>query len=932
MKLTIHNQGLFRTPKFSLEAELADHWAPLKAAIQHASPSFYQQIKDLQAIDLDQIPFNLYCSIWKYFNRSKYRGTPYGSFAGVGTFNFQQNQNGPIILAPQQKLHEFTDWAYSVQVSIPINDTGWDQLLFVSNSSTYAIGSEIRYLCFNDGIYSLKEVKRNSTLMVLLRACKQPIKLPALIYKLKSQGYKPNHLKENLLELISLGLLFTSNHSNIIGQDYFKRIQSHPEKSTKKYILAGRKIRQGGPDIQLFKELPKAIHYLRHLVNNPKNPALAAFINKFYHKFEYTEIPIMEALDPEIGIGYHNLEQTLEETDSSLLSVLKDKNISSEESLKKTLWQYANSNTNKPTIIQLEQFKLPESKDLLSIPNSLSAIMTVSEDLLHVESIGGCTANALLGRFTLLDKQIKKTCKSIAKIEGQANPNVLFFDVAYTAEKHIDNINRRKRIYHHQLSILNYDTSQCPLELSDLYLSVHQDELILRSKKLNRRLIPRISSAYNYNRSDLPVFRLLCDLQHQGVQSDLNLDLQGIIPDCSSYPRVQYRNIVLSPAKWKIELDKIGDPMLPIDILLIHFKERSVPRYFRYAQADQTLFFDLQQQNDLRIFQQLLKKHKTLYIEEAFAPKKNYIQDSLQKNFQGQIQLSLTHPQELYPNLKPHYNFHSKKTALISPGGKWIYFEIYCHPQRSDILLQYLIPTFLKKHYRKIKKWFFIRYTENGHHLRLRLHLKNKKHAYDLISALSLALKEDLKTRTVSDIRLRIYKKETNRYGEKHIRNVEEHFFKDSQFALYILKLNLAAFEKYRLCSAFIYTIKESNLINEQDLKMLILSNSNSLAAEHHLSGKEFGALNKNYKTYFSVDIPELTGLQLNEFNILKGSFISILTLYKAIDRPQLLTDLIHMQLNRLFSTNQRMKEMVFYYYLSKDLQRNSYKATQNDY
>jgi hypothetical protein len=187
------------------------------------------------------------------------------------------------------------------------------------------------------------------------------------------------------------------------------------------------------------------------------------------------------------------------------------------------------------------------------LPNSISVVMAVHDDLIFTEQIGGATSNALTGRFTMANQAVEVYAKNIADAEQMANPDVLFFDVAYMVETNVDNVNRRKLIYGHQLSILNFDTSSAPLALNDIQISIKGTEVILRSKSLNRRLVPRMASAYNYSRSDLSVFRLLCDLQHQGLLTGLSLPLDSLFPDLDYYPRLQYQNIVLSCSKWKVK-------------------------------------------------------------------------------------------------------------------------------------------------------------------------------------------------------------------------------------------------------------------------------------------------------------------------------------------------------------------------------------------
>ncbi len=90
IKPVISPAAIFRIPKFPLSAGLASCWPDLKSAIQSSSPSFYEQIKDLDARDLENTDPKIFHSISKYFNRAKYRPVPYGSFASIGIIDPQK--------------------------------------------------------------------------------------------------------------------------------------------------------------------------------------------------------------------------------------------------------------------------------------------------------------------------------------------------------------------------------------------------------------------------------------------------------------------------------------------------------------------------------------------------------------------------------------------------------------------------------------------------------------------------------------------------------------------------------------------------------------------------------------------------------------------------------------------------------------------------
>lgn len=82
MKLIINPTIIYRTSKFPLNATLENHWDELKDTIKIASPDFYKVIKDIPKEELTDLAPNISFTIWKYFNRAKYRATPFGTFAG----------------------------------------------------------------------------------------------------------------------------------------------------------------------------------------------------------------------------------------------------------------------------------------------------------------------------------------------------------------------------------------------------------------------------------------------------------------------------------------------------------------------------------------------------------------------------------------------------------------------------------------------------------------------------------------------------------------------------------------------------------------------------------------------------------------------------------------------------------------------------------
>eukprot|EP01133_Synstelium_polycarpum_P017059 gene17059-20322_t len=920
---------LFRVPQFPIDASLADHWAALKESIKISSPEFYSIIEKFSTADLERQPQRIQDTIAKYFNRAKFRATPYGSFAGVGMgyLHHQAGQKG-IIIKSEQQLFGFVDWENIDQVSISPEDIISQDLYLISNSSFYPVKKAFRYIShFEDG-FQLSDIVLDQVSVEILQLCLVPIRYSDLVSKMDQNTITVEDLKEVIVQLIDLQLLFTSRHPNIIGLDYFSRIGFQQQPGKQSYVIAKRKTVSSALDTDLFRQLPALAHHLHQLMPQQKNTSLQRFIELFNHKFGMAEISLLNCLDPETGVGYDDLEHIAGSAD--LIGRFAAGNMEKQSSdnrtrLEKGIWsQLQQGRTGTQKVINLENIKTSDQENTLPLPNTLSVLLSVTDEGIVIESLGGCTANSLLGRFSLGNQEITDYCQEIAAIEQQANSEVLFFDVAYTAESGIDNVNRRAAIYPYQLSLLNYDISVEPLCLNDIYVSIRGNEVVLRSRKLNRRLVPRIASAYNYNRSDLSVFRLLCDLQHQGIQSNLQFNLQELLPYSYYYPRVQYKQFILSPAKWKID-NKEVQARNTIAQLANYLQELGIGRFFKTGISDQTLFLDTQNESDLSLFLRLIQNKDSIYIEEAFLPTGGIINDEQGHTYQNQLLLCLSHDQEIYRGYEVKEPASSEPVRkIIPPGEDWVYFEIYCHAYRSDEILAEQITAYLEQQRPLIKKWFFIRYNENGNHIRLRLLLHDPTKGMQLISALTTLLKEDLESGIISDVQLKTYNRETERYSFAGMEAVETHFSRDSEYVFYLLKGSWTTMEQYRLCISVFQAIVKSGVITYEVFEKNTLAVSESFNDEHGLLPTDYRNLNVAYKQYKLSAMPLLPIRVQKAYEKFKNSFMDTLQKAESNGRPALLTDLMHMHVNRLFNDRQRSHEMIIYYFLVKELKRES--------
>lgn len=924
-KPEILSRVIFRVPKFPLNACLKDCWEDLKAAIKLSSPEFFELIAQVSAAEIEGLPPKVKHTVDKYFNRARYRPVPFGHFAAIGIIDPRpgEDHNG-IVIGKERTLHQYVDWPVKDQLSYSFDDVMEGNACLFANSSYYKVGEKLRYIFREGSTFELADIFSLPEIEEILSICSVPVAFNEVV-ALMDARMPEGKLPELIEEMILLQLLFTSFDPNLVGEDYFKR-RGVDSEGLPTYDLLEQPYRYGRLPVPMQRSITATVRRLYDLIPSaPTNPDLQEFIRRFERRFDRREVPLMTALDPELGIGYGNFEQA--GATSELVSHLADirSQGTSGETLQHQLREIVASAvfTGKPGTVDLSEMLPASRKDRLPLPNTFSALVTCCDGLVKLEYTGGPSGTMLAGRFTMASEGVAAFTRDVAAWEQEANPDVLFFDIAYQAEVNADNVNRRKSIYDAQLSILNYDTSGCPLALNDITIRVAGGEIQLWSQRLGKRLVSRMASAYNHTRSDLSVFRLLSDLQYQGLHTSLDLDLEAILPGLASYPRVQDGSVVVAGAKWKVDLaDLYGtkgerDPA----ILRRHLLERGASGFLKHGPADLKLCFNTDSDDDLAMMLTHWKNEKTVYVEEAFIPSQSIVTDEAGQPYYCQFLLTMGHSGSIYDGSRSGI-LREQTPAFFAPGSRWLYWEIYGHTSGADSLLLGEVELLLEENKDKIKKWFFIRYDEGGNHLRLRVLVDHPAGAPALIIRMQQLLQSKLGKGIVSDLQIRTYHREMERYGETSIELAESHFHLDSRYVLELLRNGLSDNDKYSLTIDFVHRIRESNVISPGEMSSVFKVMHKNLFSEHRGTTVETKMLNRKYEEFKEHSLPDLEA----EADSLRSEVIhtfTMLLLGKSGEaRSRLLADLLHMHLNRLFCDHQRTHELIFYHFLLKEWQR----------
>lgn len=721
------------------------------------------------------------------------------------------------------------------------------------------------------------------------------------------------------------------------------------EKCTLKYQIAG--------------ELRKAITVLNKLTARKPKTKLEEFKAAFRKRYEDAEIPLLQVLDTESGIGYHQNDLP---GDNSQLT--EDIPFSGKPAPRKISWgtldsflfkKYQASRENDSfeleiTDAELSDFNMQEN----DLPAALSVLVELcgtteknnNRPLIFMNTASGYNAVKLAGRFTHASAEIYDYTVEAAKIEQEFYPDAAVAEIIHLPESRTGNILLRKPLQTYEIPFLAKSSlpAEQQIDLQDLTISVRQGHLFLKSKKLQKEVIPRLGNAHNFMRSNLPVYQFLCDVQFQKTQNHLHFHWGEIEKNATFLPRVRYRNVILSKAFWLFSKEELTVVLNKKKGNLVAqfqaFKNQwQLPRYVVLAESDNELLLDLEQELCLEILQDYLKTRPRILIKEfLFDPKHAVVKDENGQGFTHQFVSTFFQNNKM--GITPKTTTKSPSSSIqksFHVGSEWLYFKFYCGTKAVDkLLLESIYPAvelLLQKGL--IDQWFFLRFADPDWHFRIRFHLPNPEKIGDVLAIIYQKNQPFIKENYLWKTQLDTYQRELKRYGSTSMEASEKLFWVDSQLVLNFLKTAITYGENEELRWAFgLFAIDELltefQLTLPQKMNLLEQMKTNFAKEFNAETGAAAKAISRKYRQYRTEIEAVIAGKKIDEevfptvfFDLIKQRnetqkevIQQILNLEKtgklAVRLPDLLSSYLHMHLNRLLPARQRSHEVILYDFL----------------
>jgi thiopeptide-type bacteriocin biosynthesis protein len=801
-----------------------------------------------------------------YFERAASRPTPFGLFAGCSLGEIGERTCLELEERGRYRRHTRLDMDYLTALVRALEGDGRvrRRLSYLPNSSLYRAGGRVRYAESRvDGTirsYRLVAVEDSVELEATLARASEGATRDQMATALVGDEISMDEAKGFIDELIDAQVLVSDIQPALTGpepvQALNERLAEHEETAEPAKMLRvaldslEQLDRQGlgarpteyrrveslfedqsakPESSRLFQldltkparatlgravvdEIARSLELVARLTPRVPDDPLDRFRAAFTERYEDREVPLMEALDEEIGIGF-DVSQAAES--APLLAGLKlgSRNVTGppwEERRQVLLHLVGQALGEGRRELELS----PSEIDALAptqqarLPDALEVMATVaaaSQDELDrghfrvlLRGASGAPGAGLLGRFCHADGALRARVEQHLRLEEAQRPDAVFAEIVHLPEGRVGNILLRPLFRSYEIPFLGRSGAppQAQLPVTDLLLSVVRDgvvpgaseRLVLRSRRLGREVLPRLTSAHKYSRSNLGVYRFLCELQRQGTVDVLTWDWRPL--DALPFlPRVCSGRTILARARWNLErrdLERFSDRT---EAFREWCREAGLPRWIVLARDDQELVTDLDNPLSVEALLHHLRRSERATLVELFPTPDELCAHGPEGRFTHEIVIPFVRVAEGRTSdrrVPPRETVQRR----FSPGSEWLYVKLYTGNGTADRLLTDVVEPVVRAALdtSAAERWFFVRYADPHFHVRLRAKGDPSRLVEEVLPLLRKETDPFLSDGVMWRLQLDTYERELRRYGgDEGIELSEELFWHDSEAVLGIV-------------------------------------------------------------------------------------------------------------------------------------------------
>lgn len=698
-----------RTPLFPLEtfdrAGRAMLHPCFREALYLASPDLYTFTEGETAEEKGD------AAALKYVMRASSRCTPFGLFAGCSTGAYGPATQITIAEPTEARRTTRLDMQYLCALIQRIERKGEvrQKLRLYPNDTLYEIAGRYRYIeYFHQGKHTrhqIASVEISPELKAILARARDGATLGVLAEEIVGDEIPYDEAAAYIEELIASSVLTTELSPAIVGDDILSvlirklqrlddkeylptlirvrellaAIDSQPLGTTiERYAEIERLVRSLGvpydikflfqadlfrpaPQVllstEVLTELKEYIRFAGSISGTYQNGNLLAFQQAFAQRYEMEEVPLVLALDSELGLGYpysngsHNDVNPILDGIAPPYGALPAQGGAYSAMDALLLRKYLEASKTDATEIVIDEKDFPHrSSEEVIYPDTIPVMFSLLRDdgaerSIHIKSVGSNGGANLLGRFCHTDCSIDALVREVADYEQRANEGKIVAEIAHITEARIGNISSRPLFRDYVVNYLsNLDETLAErIPATDLVLSVRKGRFYLRSKRFDKEVIPRLTCAHNYSLSPIPMYRFLADMQSLHKTQSFGFAVGSLFSLFDYMPRIRYKNMILTRQRWRLTYDDVKSfAAYQTDEQREAFERciagRRLTQRVVHAMGDNELLLDLHDERCVRILVSLLKKYKTIFVEEfLFDARHTAVHDTSAKGYTNEM-------------------------------------------------------------------------------------------------------------------------------------------------------------------------------------------------------------------------------------------------------------------------------------------------------
>jgi thiopeptide-type bacteriocin biosynthesis protein len=578
----------------------------------------------------------------------------------------------------------------------------------------------------------------------------------------------------------------------------------------------------------VIEEILRGVDVLRRLARPSPEDPLAKFRSAFQDRYqgqaapgrEGRWVPLVEALDDEWGIGFEPAGGTSAEA-SALLDGLTfpqpdEKTVpwgTREDVLLRKLTE-ALARGDHEIALRAGDLEEMASAEPPPLPDTFAVMATVASPdamaagrgdfRLALPGFSGPSGVNLLGRFCHADPELCGHVRDHLRVEESFQPDAIFAEIVHLPEGRLGNILARPVLREYEIPYLGQSAvpPQRQIPVTDLLVSVAGDRVVLRSARLGRPVIPRLTCAHNFAPGQ-GFYKFLCLVQAQGSRH-WGFDW-GPLTQAAFLPRVVSGRVVLARAQWNVSREELrdlagaGGAGARFRAVQVWCGPRRLPRFVVLAEGDNELLVDLDNVLSVETFLELAKGQERVRLVEMFPGPDDLCARGPEGRFTHELVVPFVRRDRTpAPGAVQSENGEANRRVdeplrnrRFPPGSEWLYAKLYCGTTTADQVLRDVVRPVTEAALGSgaADRWFFIRYADPDRHLRLRFHGDPGRLRGEVLPALQAAAAPLLACGSVWKFQLDTYEREVERYGGPRGVEIAEHLFQaDSEAALAIVE------------------------------------------------------------------------------------------------------------------------------------------------